>query len=492
MPITFEVRETDLMGRIGVLTVGGKSIETPCLVPVIHPVLRDIPLASYTEMGFGALMTNAFITYKRRKEEALEKGLHRMLGYDGVMMTDSGGYQVLQYGQVDMTPSVIAEFQSAIGSDLAVTLDRPTGYSLSEDYARETMKVSLEGAVETIRKFGGSKTTWVGPIQGGLFDGLVRRSTKALLKAGFEFLALGSPVEMMDNYLFADLVRMIVAAKSSMPYSVPLHLFGAGHPLTLPLSVALGCDTFDSASYALFARQGRYMTERGTLILEEMTYLPCSCPACNSTTRTDLLQMDRWDRVNKLSLHNLYLLRQDVLRCKEAISEGRLWDLVEERAAAHPRAMSALREMAKHGDWLSGGTPFLKERGLLMRSKVDEARPEIAQARAHLAPLIRRRSKGAVLVLGESERPLSKGPLQQRLLKLTKGGATDVYKLHLQLGVYPAELEFVYPFTQTVSDDEASDRNVRDAVEKLRAMGYSSIVLVGRGRTRTLKGRNQE
>jgi 7-cyano-7-deazaguanine tRNA-ribosyltransferase len=260
----------------------------------------------------------------------------------------------------------------------------------------------------------------------------------------------------------------------------------------LPLSVALGCDTFDSASYALFARQGRYMTERGTLILEEMTYLPCSCPACNSTTRTDLVQMERWDRVNKLSLHNLYLLRQDVLRCREAISEGRLWDLVEERAAAHPRAMSALREMAKHGDWLSGGTPFLKERGLLMRSKVDEARPEIAVARAHLAPLMKRRSKGAVLVLGEGDRPLSKGPLQHRLVRLTNGGATDVYKLHPQLGPYPAELEFVYPFTQTVSDDEASDRNVRDAVEKLRAMGYTSVVLVGRGRTRTLKGRNQE
>ena len=76
------------------------------------------------------------------------------------------------------------------------------------------------------------------------------------------------------------------------------------------------------------------MTERGTLILEEMTYLPCSCPTCNSTTKTDLVLMERRERVNKLSLHNLYLLRQDVLRCKEAISEGRLWDLVEERAAA--------------------------------------------------------------------------------------------------------------------------------------------------------------
>ena len=124
------------MGRIGVLKVGGKSIETPCLVPVIHPVMHDIPLAKYTEMGFGALMTNSLITYRRRKEEALEKGLHRMLGYDGVIMTDSGGYQVLQYGRSTSPRASSRSSSPPIGSDLAVTLDRPTGYSLSRTTPR--------------------------------------------------------------------------------------------------------------------------------------------------------------------------------------------------------------------------------------------------------------------------------------------------------------------------------------------------------------------
>ena len=109
-------------------------------------------------------------------------------------------------------------------------------------------------------------------------------SARGLVKAGFQVLALGSPVELMEGYLFSPLVEMIVNARKSMPYSMPLHLFGAGHPLTLPLSVALGCDTFDSASYMLYAKKERYMTERGTLQLERMTYLPCSCPVCNGTT----------------------------------------------------------------------------------------------------------------------------------------------------------------------------------------------------------------
>jgi 7-cyano-7-deazaguanine tRNA-ribosyltransferase len=485
MPITFEVRETDLMGRTGILRVGGKSVETPCLVPVIHPVNQDIPLSTLTQMGFGALMTNSLITYRRRQQEALEKGLHKMLDYSGVIMTDSGGYQVLVYGQQDITPSIIAKFQSGIGSDLAVTLDRPTGYSHSREHAEETMEVSLKGSRETIRKFGESKTTWVGPIQGGLFDDLVQDSTRKLLRSGFEILALGSPVEMMDSYLFRDLVRMIIAAKKAMPFSVPLHLFGAGHPLTLPLSVALGCDTFDSASYILFAKQGRYMTERGTLLLEEMTYLPCSCPACNSTTRSDLVLMERRERVNKLALHNLYLLRQDVLRCKQAIAEGRLWDLVEERASVHPRVATAFKEIAENREWLEGGTPFLKERGLLIRSDLDLKRPELAITRSHLEPIIKKRSQKAILLPEENEKPIFKSSAYRKVAKLTQTGKYDVYKVHPVLGAYPAELDFVYPFTQTVTDNIVGAKELRAAKARLRAIGYRTIV-VCRARPRAL------
>ena len=476
MALTFEVKETDLMGRIGVLRTGGKSIETPALIPVIHPVVHDIPLSKYAELGFGALMTNSLIAYRRRKEEALEKGIHRMLAYDGLIMTDSGGYQVLRYGDVDITPLGIAEFQSEIGSNFAVTLDKPTGYSLSRMYANETMRVSLKAARETIENFRDSETNWVGPIQGGIFSQLVMRSTRGLLSSGFEMLALGSPVELMDNYLFSDLVRMIVAARRSMPYAVPLHLFGAGHPLTLPLSIALGCDTFDSASYILFAKQGRYMTHRGTLLLEEMAYLPCSCPVCNSTSRNELVLMERAERVRRLALHNLYILRQDVLLCKEAISEGRLWDIVEERGAAHPRTMKAFEEMAKNGGFLQPGTALMKERGLMVRSPLDRTRPELQLAAAHLRNVMKKGGRRmAILLPFEKGKPLQRMTSYQRAVKRRSDGDVDYYKLHSVLGPYPAELEFVYPFTQTVTDDAPGPREVRAAVASLRKMGYKSV-----------------
>ncbi len=487
-PFSFEVRETDLMGRIGVVTVGKKSFETPCLTPVIHPVWRDIPVSQFESMGFKVLMTNSYILYKRQRSEALSKGLHRLIGFDGVMMTDSGGYQVLEYGDTGFTPEEIAEFQSGIGSDLAVTLDRPTGYSNSKAYARGTMQESLRAAKATIQKFGDSNTNWVGPIQGGIFSDLVRSSARGLVESGFQMLALGSPVELMEGYLFGPLVEMIVNAKRSMPYSMPLHLFGAGHALTLPLSIALGCDTFDSASYMLYAKKERYMTERGTLQLDRMSYLPCSCPICNGTSLSDLRSSPREERIRKIALHNLHILRADVLRCKEAILEGRLWDLVEERAMAHTSAAVAFRALVRdHADWLTKPTRFLKLRGLMVRSDDDARRPEIALAKAHLERVMsRRRSPGspttAVLVPSLAAPPLTKTSARARRIKDL--GEAQLFRMNPVLGPYPAELEFVFPFAQTVSDRSFPEASVDSAVKKLKALGYKRVIVAGQGRSR--------
>jgi 7-cyano-7-deazaguanine tRNA-ribosyltransferase len=478
----FEVRETDLMGRVGVVTVGQKRFETPCLTPVIHPVWRDIPPSQFKAMGFDVLMTNSYILYKRNRSEALEKGLHGLIGFDGVLMTDSGGYQVLEYGDAEFTPEEIADFQSRIGSDIAVTLDKPTGYSVSRPYARETMVASLRAAKDTMEKFGDSKTVWVGPIQGGTFGDLVRSSARGLVEAGFQVLALGSPVELMEGYLFSPLIEMIINARKSIPYSMPLHLFGAGHPLTLPLSVALGCDTFDSASYMLYARKERYMTERGTLRLDRMAYLPCSCPVCNATSVNDLRAAPKEDRVRKIALHNLHVLRADVLRCREAIYEGRLWDLVEERAMAHASSAAAFRALSRdHSGWLAKPTRLLKLRGLMVRSDEDTRRPELALARRHLEGLMRtttaKARKTAVLVPSSAAPPLTKASGKLRRVKgLEKA---DLYRINPQLGCYPAELEFVFPFAQTIADRDAPDASVKACVKKLRAMGYAKVVVAG-------------
>src|SRR5438132_5215874 len=475
--LSFEVTETDLGGRVGRLTVGGRRATTPCLLPVVHPVHQIIPASELRSMGFEAVMTNSLILYKRERDEGKARGIRSILGFDGLVMTDSGGYQVLEYGGVDVSYEEIAGFQSAIGSDLAVTLDRPTGLTSSREHAVETVEYSLDNALKTLRAYPDGGTVWVGPVQGGLFLDLLARSTRNLVEAGFEFLALGSPVQVMENYMFTELVRMISRARKVMPYSMPLHLFGAGHPLTMALSIALGCDTFDSASYILFARQERYMTERGTVELKRMQYLPCSCPVCSTTSVGDLTSMGREERVKKLALHNLFLLRKELMACREAVTEGRLWDLVEEKAAAHPRVSEAFREMAGQTDLMKAGTALLKERGLFLRSERDEGRPELTLSSERLKNVKRRRSDTALLLLTRGRRLReTELPPERRL------GTVDLYRLHPRLGVYPAELHFVYPFTQTVEIREMKGEG-RGKVspraagrDELKRMGYRKIL----------------
>jgi len=473
LPFSFEVKETDLLGRVGVLRVGGKTLETPCLLPVVHPVNQAVSTEELRAMGFKGLMTNSYIIRSRRRDEALRDGIHEMLGFDGVLMTDSGGYQVLEYGDLEVGYREVASFQAEIGSDLAVTLDKPTGYPQSRRAAEDSVDYSLRNAASTIREYGNRETVWMGPVQGGLYQDLVSKSAVSLWKAGFEFLALGSPVQVMKNYMFADLLKMIVAARRPIPYSVPLHLFGAGHPLTMALAVALGCDTFDSASYALFARNGRYMSHGGVLSLELMKYLPCSCPVCAKTSVRDLQEVDTRERAKLVATHNLYMLREEVEACKEAIAEGRLWDLVEEKSMAHPRLRDAFVELSKHRELLVGGTALLKDRGLMLRSEEDLKRPELVSAGKRLEGVLKGTSKKAVLLASWDAVPLGK---KKRHGGAGPPGRSDTYRIHPALGVYPAELDFVYPFTQFITAAGLGGRmNVKEATARLRKLGYRSV-----------------
>jgi len=464
LDFAFEVKETDLLGRIGTIRVGNKSIETPYIFPVIHPVRQIVPTMDLASMGFGALMTNSYIIYSRRREEALHEGIHKLVDFEGIVMTDSGGYQVLQYGDLEIGCHDVASFQSEIGSDIAVTLDRPTGYPQERSVARDTVDYSLHNALATLEDFGDSGTVWVGPVQGGLYPDLVRKSAKSLVEGGFQFLALGSPVQVMQNYMFADLVKMVMAAKKATPYSVPLHLFGAGHPLTMSLAVALGCDTFDSASYVIFARTGRYMSRSGVMTLKSMKYLPCSCPVCARSSVKELLELDHQERTRRLSTHNLYVLKEELEACKEAITEGRLWDLVEEKSIAHPRLREAFLEMTKFSEDLLPGTPALKERGLFVRSAADLLRPELMAAQRRLSWVSRRESPAAVI---------STASVQER--GKAGGGAGDVYKVHPTLGPYPAELEYFYPFSQTEVGNMVPLLTPSESAKRLSALGYKTV-----------------
>src|SRR5688500_6978630 len=117
-------------------------------------------------MGFELVITNAYITLRHYGDEARRRGIHDIINYDGAVMTDSGGYLVLEYGSVEGEPVEMAQFDSDIKSDIPIPLDKPTGYGLGHEKAKQDVTITLKKALQSLRVIGNTDAMWVAPIQG--------------------------------------------------------------------------------------------------------------------------------------------------------------------------------------------------------------------------------------------------------------------------------------------------------------------------------------
>jgi 7-cyano-7-deazaguanine tRNA-ribosyltransferase len=489
--MSFEIRHHDLLARIGKLKTRSGTIETPVLLPVINPAAQPIsPQVMQEEYGCQALITNAYIIRRQTGEEAVEEGLHKLLNFDGVVMTDSGAYQILVYGQVETTPEEIVSYQERISPDIATILDIPTTWNTTRDHARLTVEETIERADQLAKIKTRDDILWVAPIQGGQHLDLVAYSAKQVGKLPFQIHALGSPTPVMEQYLFDTLVEMIATAKTNMPLQRPLHLFGAGHPFMFALAVALGCDMFDSAAYALYARRNRYMSEYGTHRISELEYLPCSCPVCCKTTPGSLMQMPPRERQEALAKHNLYASLAEVRRVKQAIIEGRLWEHLEGRAHAHPALLQAVKRMKKYEDYIERHSPATKGSGLFFFSSLGLTRPEVVRYRKNLKERHQRGEEFAILVLlpQPAQRPFHKAEeMKNTVRRLTKDFSSGSRRIHVcvyaaPFGVVPLELDEVYPLSQyeiALPPDLDTKRYVAERVkEYIRDTSYQKVILV--------------
>ena len=421
------------------------KIETPAFVPVIHPVKQTIPSKKIKEIGFDVVITNAYITKNNYGDEAVKKGIHKIINFDKSIMTDSGGYQVLEYGDLEVLPPDMANFETGILTDFAIPLDKPTGYGLPIKKAEAYVKHTLTVCKQTLDDSEDNGQIWIGPIQGGEHFDLVAKSTKALVDMGFQMLALGSPVEFMESYEYRLLAQMIVSAKKQMPESIPLHLFGAGHPLTIPFAIALGCDTFDSASYMLYAKQLRYMTDDGTRYLSDITVFPCNCEICSKYTPDELRQLEITNKINELAIHNLHAIKLEVDKVKQAIHEGRLWEYVIKKARAHPKLFEMIEVMTENYEFLGLGTPKFKEKAIFLYSKEDQYRPEV-QSFHNIVRKFKSKKKKLIIVKESNTKPGYLSQEYKRLKKKLKDfEAFQVCQYNPHLGLIPIEISDIFP-----------------------------------------------
>jgi 7-cyano-7-deazaguanine tRNA-ribosyltransferase len=448
-----EIQSKDLLARIAKFRTKSGVIETPAFLPVVHPTRVLIPPRQiFDNFGCKALITNSYLLLKSGNHGKI----HDVLDFPGSIMTDSGAYQLLIYGEVSISPNQIIEFQENIESDIAVILDTPTGGHSSYKQAQITVDETLKRAKDSIPLRKDSKILWVGPVQGGTYPDLVQKSAQEISKQDFSIYAIGSPTQLMEQYKFDKLVELVMAAKRNLPLDKPVHLFGAGHPLIFPLIVAMGCDLFDSAAYALFARHDRLLSSTGTLRLAELYENFCTCPICSEYSISEIKRLDKSNRTRILAEHNLHVCFNEIIRIKQAIREGRLWRLIESRLSSHPALVDAMNQLIRHSPFIEELTPISKRKALFITSKWSLFQPEIVRHKTKITSFALPPSSrpGILLLAAPSTKPyrLSSDYLRIRqvLTEIIPNFETsfDTIFLSPNFGLVPIEICDVYPLAQ--------------------------------------------
>jgi 7-cyano-7-deazaguanine tRNA-ribosyltransferase len=240
--------------------------------------------------------------------------------------------------------------------------------------------------------------------------------------------------------------------------------------------VALGCDLFDSAAYALYARSNRYLTTEGTVELSDMEEFPCSCSACCGRTPSEVRELDLPERVDLLSTHNLQTCFSELRGVREAIRRGRLWDLLEARAHTHPALKRCLNRIASYSADLERSTPVVKPHGIFYFGPVTNNRPELQGYKTRLAKVPIGAGSTLLLLPGRWRRPYRADPRYRPLIsQFEDEQSVQIVFYTLPFGPVPSELDETYPVAQTegldaedLNEHRAKAEMVMDYVKRLK------------------------
>ena len=452
----FEIKAKDMRGRVGVLKTKHGNVKTPALMPVIHPRKQAIDVKKY---GADIVITNAYLIYKDEdlKQKAIEEGLHKLINFDGPVMTDSGSFQLSVYGDVDITNKEVIEYQELIGTDIGTSLDIPTAPFVDREKAEEDLKITLERAKEAVefKKENNIEMLLNSVVQGSTFMDLRQKCASELSKLDADLYPIGAVVPLMESYHYKELVDVVMNSMMYLPDNTARHLMGAGHPMIFALAVAMGCDLFDSAAYILYAEDDRLLSTRGTFKLENLQEMPCSCEVCSKYTPDDLRAMPKKQRRDLIAQHNLHVSFAELRLIRQAIYEGSLMELVEERCRAHPALLDAVRQLSNYTEDFEKYDPRSKKSAFFYTGAESLNRSEVLRHHQKMTEMPKKRN---LVVLPPSRKPYSKfisGKLGEFYVYGNNGEFdeenTDFMVLDIPFGLIPLEVDELYPLSQSAT-----------------------------------------
>jgi len=357
--VKFLLDETEGRARAGTLDTAHGIVETPAFMPVgTQGSVKAIEHRELKELGAQIILGNTYHLYLRPGSEVVGKagGLHRFTGWNGPVLTDSGGYQVFSLAELrtieengvrfrshldgsehSFTPESIVDIQRALGSDVMMVLDECPPYPCSFEYARESNELTIRWARRCreyanqhgpVHDFG---QALFGIVQGGTYPELRERSARELIEMDFDGyalggLAVGEPAETMYD--------IVERCEGMLPTDKPRYLMGVGTPENLLEAIDRGMDMFDCVMPTRNARNGMLFTRNGSLNIRNAVFKAdftpvdpeCKCYTCETHSKAYLRHLFQAREILALQLatiHNLAFYLWLMREARSAIHNGR-------------------------------------------------------------------------------------------------------------------------------------------------------------------------
>ena len=371
MGFSFELVTTDHGARRGRLTTAHGVVETPVFMPVgTQGTVKALTHRDVRDAGARLVLANTYHLHLRPGEALVARfgGLHRFIGWDGAILTDSGGYQVFSLASrrtvteegvrfkshLDgsarfLSPESAVDIQAALGSDIAMMLDECLSWPAPHDEVRASVELTLRwarrgrdrflaihdaptsGRRDDVPALVNPGQALFGIVQGGTFTDLRTASAEGTVAVGFDAyaiggLSVGEPIDVMYDTVAHTTARL--------PTDRPRYLMGAGTPADLVECVARGIDMFDCVMPTRNARNGQLFTRTGRLNIKNARYAEderppderCGCYTCRTASRAYLRHLfvaGEMTAATLNTLHNIQFYLDTMEAIREAISFGR-------------------------------------------------------------------------------------------------------------------------------------------------------------------------
>jgi queuine tRNA-ribosyltransferase len=355
--VRFEVLATEGAARSGRLTTGHGVVETPAFMPVgTRGTVRSLTPDDLRAVGAQIVLANTYHLMLRPGHELVRSlgGLHRFMGWDGPILTDSGGFQVFSLAKlrkiteegvefrspVDgalhfLTPELSVEVQHALGADIIHPLDECLAYPADREATERSLELTLRWAKRSqtahVRSASPGQALF-GIVQGGTYPDLRRRAVDEMVAMDFDGFAIGGMAVGEPKDMMYDLTALVAGL---LPFERPRYLMGVGKPEDLIEAVGRGVDLFDCVLPTRNARNGQAFTSQGPLVIKQAQYARdsrpldegCECYTCQRFSRAYLRHLFVSEELliyRLLTLHNLHFFLSLMAAMRAAIAAGTL------------------------------------------------------------------------------------------------------------------------------------------------------------------------